>query len=351
MSRLSQAISDLRAAKSCVRIVGHDSKSAWYPDSDAQVFNVVEQASGIIDYQPDELVITAFAGTPVEEVQQALAERNQIFAFEPPHFNNKGTLGGMVSSGFSGPARKWAGSVRDAVLGVELINGKGEALRFGGQVMKNVAGYDVSRLIAGSFGWLGVIEAASIRVHPMAQMTTTLTLSMDLQQALHFCHSLQRQYLPLSGTWWVDGTLHIRLAGTESGVAAACQKLGGDHQPDEVLWQEVCDQSHSFFAGSAGTDLYRVIVPAAADPFTGTQEQAFEWGGGLRWLWHENSETVNSWARAQGGWAWRMGSMMPVDENQLKLMQALKAAFDPDGVFANLVLDVPKHQVGDAHAH
>ncbi|MEM7099429.1 MAG: glycolate oxidase subunit GlcE [Pseudomonadota bacterium] len=342
MSRLSQAVAQARASKTRLRILGENTKQAWIPALDGEPLNVPDLAAGVIDYQPEELVVTVFGGTPIQLVVDTLAEHNQCFAFEPPTFNGGGTIGGMIATGFGGPARKWGGSVRDAVLGVEMVNGKAEALRFGGQVMKNVAGYDVSRLVAGSFGSLGVIEAASLRVHPKTQTVQTLTLPSDLNEALTLCSSLRRQYLPLSGTWWHDGQLHLRLSGTEEGVSAARDRLGGALNEDHELWRAVRDQTHSFYNGHAGADLFRVIVPPSVPGFGEGLDQSFEWGGGLRWIWHEDGASLKDIVRSYGGWVWQQGAVPEITAGQRRLMQALKSAFDPDGIFVDpLASDAP----------
>ncbi len=347
MSEIAEQINAAQADRRKVFIRGGSSKNAWLPsfpdeERDADVLDMVS-SSGVVNYQPEELVVTALAGTKLKEVNQLLLDSNQDFAFDPPQFSDSGTVGGLVASGLSGPTRAWLGSVRDAVLGVEVVNGRGEQLRFGGQVMKNVAGYDVSRLFAGSWGALGAIVSVSLRVQPAADVERTLQFELDAEQAVGFCRSLARQYLPLTGSWWQNGQLHLRLSGPEAAVTAAMAHLGGEVVNAGVLWESVRDHTHGFFVkGLDGAlddnrELCRLVVPPAA-PVPGFDcPFAMEWGAGLRWVWHDSPEEVVAYARSAGGWCWVKGATIRVEAAQQKYMQRLKASFDPDDLFLSPV--------------
>src|ERR1700678_2181735 len=241
--------------------------------------------AGISSYEPTEFVVTVRAGTPLAELEAALEERGQCLPFEPPRFAPGGTVGGMVAAGLSGPARAAVGAVRDYVLGLTLLNGRGEVLTFGGQVAKNVAGYDVSRLIAGSLGILGVICEVSLKVLPIHRASATLCFDWDESRALEQLRKWASQPLPLNASAWHDGRLHLRLAGAAAAVSAACGQLGGDVvAPETALtwWRSVRDQAQEFFALNesqlaAGECLWRLSLPATAAPVKLPGRQFIEW--------------------------------------------------------------------------
>ncbi len=350
--RIVEAVKSARASGQRLVTRGLGSKRRWLAEASGEFLETLEH-TGIVAYDPAELVVTARAGTPLRELAAELAQADQALAFEPPQFFASGTVGGMVSAGLSGPSRPWCGSTRDAVLGVEIVNGLGEQLTFGGQVMKNVAGYDVSRLMAGACGALGVVLQVSLRVQPEREHVATLRFELDAQQANDKCRRLAGSYLPLTGTWWTDGCLYLRLAGTEAGVLSAQRSLGGDRIDPGRMWEDIRDHSADFFKpdtrGVPDTKqqrLWRVIVPPAAPlPRLPVSDLAVEWGGGQRWLWHDAANEVNGYARAHQGWAHALGEGCVLDAIELRYMNAIKRAFDPDGVFASpLALDV-----ADAH--
>lgn len=295
---------------------------------------------GIVAYEPTELYLTAKAGTPLAEIEAALAEHGQMLAFEPPHFSGA-TLGGAVAAGLSGPRRQQAGAVRDFVLGVKLIDGSGQVLDFGGQVMKNVAGYDVSRFIAGSLGTLGVIAAATLKVLPRPVAEVTLEFTCDEADALRRLNAWGGQPLPLSASFWQDGRLRLRLSGAGAAVAAACRQLGGKEvEGGEAWWQTVREQTHVAFAGPL---LWRLSVPSPAAPLALDGLRAIEWGGGLRWYATDAEPTaVRAAATAAGGHAvlYRSpeslrcleGAFAPLSPGLLALHRRLKKAFDPRGI-------------------
>jgi glycolate oxidase FAD binding subunit len=254
--------------------------------------------NGIVNYEPSELVVTVRAGTPLAELEAALAEKGQCLPFEPPHFGNaQATVGGMVAAGLAGPARVAVGGVRDYVLGLELLNGRAELLRFGGTVMKNVAGYDVSRLMVGAMGTLGLITEVSLKVLPVATAEATLRFVMDEASAIHQLNTWAGQPLPLNASSWVIDagvpTLHLRLRGAVAAVEAACvmftARHGGvrvDSPATRADWSAARDLKLPWFAEGfkRGQDLWRVGVPPTAAPLN-LGDTMIDWLGGQRWLW------------------------------------------------------------------
>jgi len=302
---------------------------------------VVETSAwrGIVAYEPKELVLTVRAGTPLAEVEEALAGERQMLAFEPPHFGGGATIGGAVAAGLSGPRRPYAGSVRDFVLGTRIVNGKGEALAFGGRVIKNVAGYDVSRLMAGALGTLGVVTEISFKVLPRPAVETTLAFTLDAAEAIVKSNQWAGQPLPLSATAWEDGTLRVRLSGAPPAVAAACAKLGGDEDPRGAeYWTQLREQRSAFFAGERA--LWRLSVPQATPPIATEHAQLIEWGGGVRWLrGPADPFSIRSTVERCGGHATLFrgddksaGPFHPLQPALLKIHRRLKAAFDPAGI-------------------
>ena len=294
---------------------------------------------GIVSYQPTELTITARCGTPLSELNEALAEHAQCLAFEPPHFGAGATLGGTIAAGLSGPARAYAGAARDFVLGTRILNGKGERLRFGGEVMKNVAGYDVSRLMTGAMGTLGILLDVSIKVLPLAQCTATRVFEMTATDAIRTMNLWGAQPLPITATAHQDNRLHVRLAGSKSGVNAALERLGGEPVADgDTLWRGLREHRLGFFDSRAS--LWRVSVPSLSPTLASPGEWIMEWGGALRWLASDaDADSIRSVVRSAGGHATlyrgadRSGDVFhPLDPLLLKLHQRLKHAFDPKGL-------------------
>ncbi|PKO34727.1 MAG: glycolate oxidase subunit GlcE [Betaproteobacteria bacterium HGW-Betaproteobacteria-7] len=295
---------------------------------------------GIVAYEPTELYVTAKCGTPLSEIEAELAEEGQMLAFEPPHFAGA-TLGGAIAAGLSGPRRQQAGAVRDFVLGIKLVDGTGQVLDFGGQVMKNVAGYDVSRFIAGSLGTLGVIAEATLKVLPRPVAETTLEFACDEAEAVRRLNEWGGQPLPVSASFWFEGRLWLRLSGAEAAVAAACRKLGGKVSPGAAAWwQAVREQTHAAYAGPT---LWRLALPSTTPPLALDGLRAIEWGGGLRWYVTEaEPAVVRAAATAAGGHAvlYRApeslrcleGAFAPLSPALLALHRRLKKAFDPRGI-------------------
>ena len=331
--------------------------------------------SGILSYEPSELVITVRAGTSLAEVEAALAQKGQCFAFEPPHFGTGATIGGMVASGLSGPARASVGSVRDFVLGARVINGKGEHLTFGGQVMKNVAGYDVSRLLAGSWGQLGLITEVSLKVLPVAPGEATLVCAgMSQLQALKLINQWGGQPLPLNASAWVHDTsatpaqdyLFVRLRGAVAAVDAAVIKMGADAQAlgaqvsrmsaDDAAddWRASGEQTLEFFNPHTEQDcLWRLSVAQTAPVLDvhvkgAACPQYIEWHGAQRWLWAPASAaaqvreaavkagghaTLFRTSRAHGDADKHAGVYTPLDTVQQRIQNELRKQFDPAGIF------------------
>lgn len=300
--------------------------------------------TGIVDYQPKELVLTARAGTPLAEIEAALAAQNQMLAFEPPHFGGGATLGGSIAAGLSGPRRAYAGAARDFVLGVRILDGTGQALKFGGQVIKNVAGYDVSRLMVGALGTLGLLTEVSLKVLPRPAAERTLQFELDEASAIERMNRWAGQALPLSATSWHAGLLAVRLSGATSAVDAARAKLGGEvaHDP-EAFWRRLRDHTTPFFESSlahVGSRKWRLAVKSTAPPLDLAPAQWIEWGGAVRWLFSDlPATTLREAARQHGGHATLFAGEPPADgvftplaPPLLSVHRALKARFDPAGI-------------------
>jgi glycolate oxidase FAD binding subunit len=301
----------------------------------------VSALCGITHCEPTELVISARAATPLVELERELAAHRQMLAFEPPLFDGRATLGGAVASGLSGPRRAYAGAVRDFVLGVEMIDGRGERLRFGGRVIKNVAGFDVSRLLAGSLGTLGLLTEITLKTVPRPQAECTLRLEMDQARALESMTRWATRPLPLSATLWTDGILHVRLSGADAAVRAAREALGGEalNGADE-FWHGVRDQRLAFFA--AAGELWRVSLPAHSPELPVPGPTLIEWSGTLRWLpGPQNGGNLRNLAARHGGHVTQYRApvkppespFQPLSAAMLSLHKRLKTAFDPHGIF------------------
>ncbi len=306
--------------------------------------------AGVIAYEPTELVVTARGGTSLGELENLLAGEKQQLAFEPPHFGDGATVGGCVSAGLSGPRRASAGALRDFVLGVKILDGRGDVLNFGGQVMKNVAGYDVSRLMAGSLGTLGVILEVSLKVLPCPAREVTLRFACAEDEAIDRLNRWGGQPLPLSASAWHGGVLMLRLSGADQAVASAMAKLGGEvvgADAAQSYWTGVREQTDRFFAFGAdpgseeAAPLWRMAVPTDAPGLALQGRQMIEWGGGLRWLRSTlPAGEIRARAAALGGHATlfrggaREGEVFdPLPAPLLTIHRRLKRAFDPSGVY------------------
>ncbi len=367
---LIDAVRQAAAEGRTLRLRGGGSKDFWGQSLTGEVLDT-RAYQGIVSYEPSELVVTARCGTPLAELEATLAEKGQCLAFEPPHFGEGATVGGMVAAGLSGPARATAGAVRDYVLGARFINGLGEHLTFGGQVMKNVAGYDVSRLMAGSWGTLGLITAVSLKVLPVAPAEATLMCAGLAQaDALALLHRWGGQPLPLNASAWVRDTtaqpvadyLFVRLRGAVAAVQSAIGKMSADAlalgaqvqqmDADEAAqdWRASGDQAMPFFdAPAPDACLWRLSVPQTAPVLDLPFATYIEWQGAQRWLWAPAAAafSIRTAAQAAGGHATLfrasaahadadklVGVNSPLDPVQQRIQQQLQQQFDPKGVFA-----------------
>lgn len=339
ITALIDQIQHVAAHQRTLVIRGSGSKDFYGGDSPGATLDVAAHR-GIIDYAPSELVLTARAGTPLSEIEQVLSENNQMLAFEPPHFGAHATLGGCIASGLSGPRRAYSGSVRDFVLGVGMLDGRGQQLKFGGQVMKNVAGYDVSRLMSGSLGTLGVLLDVSLKVLPRPAAMLSVRFASDQQSAIQRVNAWAGQALPLSATCWQDDQLSIRLEGTQRAIQAASSSLGGELIEDDVaFWHDIREQRAAFFKSSL--PRWRLSVPSNAVALKLEGAQLIEWGGALRWL-HSNamSDEIRHATEAVGGQAtlFRGGDKRsrifhPLPPALLAIQRRIKHSFDPHGIF------------------
>ena len=312
---------------------------AFYGNADEGEVLATRTLTGVVDYQPKELVLTARAGTPLADVEALLGEQNQMLAFEPPHFGGPATLGGSLAAGLSGPRRPYAGAARDFVLGVRIIDGSGQPLRFGGQVIKNVAGYDVSRLMVGALGTLGLLTEVSLKVLPRPAAETTLQFELDEAAAIRNMNQWAGQPLPLSAASWHAGVLTLRLSGAASAVHAAQAKLGGEVAKDAVaFWQRLRDQATPFFGKRP---LWRLAVKPSTPPLNLGDAQWIEWGGAVRWLasdlpataLREAAKTAGGHATLFRGEAPTDGVFAPLSAASAMLHRNLKQRFDPRGIF------------------
>ncbi len=324
-----------------LRLRGGGTKDFYGQSIEGEVLDT-RAYSGIIAYEPSELVVTVRCGTPLAELEAALRAQGQQLAFEPPHFGPAATVGGMVAAGLSGPRRQAAGAVRDFVLGVRMLDGRGDDLSFGGQVMKNVAGYDVSRPMAGSLGTLGLILEVSLKVPPLPFAEATLKLELPEDKAIALLNHWGGKPLPLSASAWTAGELCLRLSGAASAVRAASESIGGERMAEleaSQFWLAMREQTHAFFSDEK--PLWRLSVPSVAAPLALPGEQLIEWGGALRWFAsNAGARTVRDAAVQAGGHATLFraadksaGVFTPLPAPLLNIHRRLKQSFDPAGIF------------------
>lgn len=360
LQHLIDAIQTATREQRPVRLRGGGSKDFLGQSLTGEVLDT-RTYSGVVSYEPTELVVTVRGGTPLAELQALLATKGQSLAFEPPHLGDPATgaatVGGMVAAGLSGPSRASVGAVRDFILGVQVVNGRGELLTFGGQVMKNVAGYDVSRLYAGSMGVLGLLAEVSLKVLPVAPAEATLSFEMDQSAALAALNRWGGQPLPLNASCWVRdqgrSVLYLRLRGAAAAVEAACRTLGGHRHDNAAVaadWAACGEQQLPFFKQApAGASLWRLSVPqtAPAQAFGGQapDAQLVEWHGAQRWLWASADQAVaiRLAAQAAGGHATlfrpaaeadrQQGVFTPLAGPVADVHRRLKTEFDPAGIF------------------
>jgi glycolate oxidase FAD binding subunit len=335
--QLTEAIQEATRNRNPLAIQGGNNKSFYGRRIDGTTLPVAAHA-GILSYDPTELVLSARAGTSLALLESVLAEHHQIIPFEPPHFGPTATLGGAIACGLSGPRRPFSGATRDFVLGVTVLTGRGQRLRFGGQVMKNVAGYDIARLMTGGFGTLGVLLDVSIKVLPAPQSEITLALERNTETAIQTMNALAARPLPLSAAFAYEGILSLRLSGTASAVATARQSVGGTEVDGSSLWPSIREHTHPFFAGAK--PLWRLSVPAPTPPIDLPGASLIDWGGAQRWLRSDaKAPAIRAAVERAGGHATffrghdgRGEIFHPLSPALLTLHKRLKAAFDPQRI-------------------
>jgi glycolate oxidase FAD binding subunit len=356
IQQFKEQIQSAISAQNKIKICGGNSKH-WYGDAaTGETLNTLAY-QGIIDYQPEELVITVCAGTPLKEVESALAVRNQYFPFEPPHFGDGATIGGMVAAGLAGPGRGQYGSLRDYILGTKVMDGRGQVLSFGGKVMKNVAGYDVSRLMPGSLGTLALLLEVSIKVLPRPAKTQTLKFHIPASEAIVQMNTWASKPLPLSASTWIGdasgGNLWIRLAGANAAVDDAMRMMQEEfsgHAVDlleaDQFWESIREQTHPFFL-SSNEPLWRFSVAPLSEVFASQYPSLIEWYGGQRWIKaplthtqaqelasnHQGSATLFRHQTPSTRSVFTPMSSNPLTAPLEKVQQRVRHAFDPHGIF------------------
>lgn len=343
---LAERIRRAEAEGSPLRIVGGNTKAFYGRKVEGEALSTREHR-GITEYDPVELIVSVRTGTPLRELEAALAANGQMLPCEPPHFGDNATVGGMIATGLSGPRRPWAGSVRDFVLGTRIITRQGSEQRFGGQVMKNVAGYDLSRLMVGAQGTLGLITEVSMKVLPLPGATRSLRLDLPLEDTLKKLAEWGRQPLPITAAAWHDGALHLRLEGGPSSVEATARRLGGD-ELQEGFWTALREQRLGFFASEDPRALWRLALPhhtplLEAPGVDAERDVLYDWAATQRWVRSDASaEAIRGVARQAGGHAtcWRGSEGRPVDDPFTplepvleKYHRNLKTQLDPQGIF------------------
>ncbi|HIJ61286.1 MAG TPA: glycolate oxidase subunit GlcE [Rhodospirillaceae bacterium] len=323
--------------------------------------------SGIVAYEPEELVLTARAGTPLAEIEAALAGRRQHLAFEPrdlgPLLGGAGlpqTLGGVVACGLAGPRRCVGGAVRDHVLGITAVNGLGELFKAGGKVVKNVTGYDLVKLLTGSFGTLAVFTEITVKVLPAPETEETVVFpGRDATAAVALMAGALGGPVEPSAAAWLDGGVCLRLDGFAASVAARRRRLFADCGEGELLeaaasrrlWQDIAGVAP--FVGRPGRAVWRLTQRPSDAPallrrlaMVEGAEAFLDWGGALAWLSLPTGDdggaaTVRQ-AVAAGGQAWLVAApeairavqpvFPPLPAPLAGLEARVKAAFDPRGI-------------------
>ena len=341
--QLQQQVTQACEQTTALRIVGGNSKAFYGRVNDRLISAETLDVSGhrgVLSYEPTELVITARAGTPLAEIEELLDDNGQMLPFEPPAFAETATIGGTIACNLSGPRRAYAGAARDFLLGCKLINGKGEILSFGGEVMKNVAGYDVSRLMAGALGTLGVLLEVSLKVLPKAEMQKTQLFHCSSVDALDRIHAWSQTPLPISASSFHDSVLRVRLSGATKAVKTAIDTIGGESiDTAEQYWQDLKEQRLDFF--DADKPLWRISLASDIESFT-TDENSnvlYEWGGALRWLKSETpAEVILQAAADVDGHAIlfrhpeQQTCFQDLSPGLLRIHKNLKLAFDPKNI-------------------
>lgn len=339
LSQLQDQVRDAVSESRTLCIVGGNSKQHMGREQVGDPLELSNYA-GVVEYQPTELMITVRAGTTISVLQEILAQENQMLASESPEFDAKATIGGTLACNQSGPSRPWYGSIRDQVLGIRLINGNAEHLRFGGQVMKNVAGYDVSRLQAGAMGTLGVITEVSLKVLPRPDSSITVRRQVDASDAIRVMNEINRLPMPLTGACWYDGEMYVRLSGAAAVINAAAAKMEGERLQDSAaFWTGLREQALPFF-GSA-KDLWRFSVRSTSPHFEHLVDWLIDWGGAQRWLAgrYERDELDGIATNSGGELSCIRGGDRSAEVFSSRagahraMLVRMKQAFDPSSVF------------------
>ncbi len=332
---IKEQISDAIEQEQLLKIIGGNSKAFLGRNISGIPVDVADY-KGITSYEPTELYITAKAGTLLSDVNRALAEQGQMLAFEPPVVNERTTIGGIVATGLSGPRRPYSGSVRDFVLGVRCINGLGKEMSFGGQVMKNVAGYDLSRLMTGSFGTLGIILEVTFKVLPIPEFELTACQPMSIQEALDIMQALSAKALPVSASCYDGQMLFVRFSGNEKVVRSTLKDFDlEEYSNGNHFWNELRNYQLPFF--KLGSPIWRLSVPSTADLDFDEDKYLIDWGGAQYWIASERpANELFAMAGEAGGSALlfhggdRSGKVFqPLPNSIFKLQQEIKKAFDP----------------------
>ncbi|MEE9304306.1 MAG: glycolate oxidase subunit GlcE [Thiotrichaceae bacterium] len=340
--RLQEQVQTALADDTPLYVHGGNSKAFYGNKVNTQYSLDVSEHTGIVEYAPSELCVTVCAGTRIIDLEEELASKQQILPFEPPAFNESATIGGAIAAGLSGPRRPYSGSVRDAILGVKIINGSGEIISFGGQVMKNVAGYDVSRLMTGSLGTLGVILEVSLKVIPKPAVDSTIMIPFSHEEAITYFTSLRTSGLPVSASCYVDDQVYIRLSGSKNHIESILKKQDWQHHENGYdFWQSIRNQTHSFFQ-QHNKPLWRLSVsPTSPASVQLNTDNLIEWGGAIRWSASNTpANIVKSIANKKGGSAILFRGDIPevqtfptLDPALFAIHKRLKRKLDPKGIF------------------
>ncbi len=330
-SRLCEAVMEAVTQKRPVRIIGEGSKTFLYSGDKSTPLLETSDHNGVIEYRPEELVVTVRSGTPLSELRHVTGAHGQMWACDPPEFGGHGTVGGAIASGWCGPGRPWYGSVRDSLLGIELINGYGELLRFGGKVIKNVAGFDVSRLLAGSRGSLGVLLSASLKLHPRPEYTRTAAKSCNFREGSKVIAQYARKTSTLTGTCYFDDTLYLRFAGEKPAVDDDMREFASNEEIDPKFWFEIRDHSHPFFVDEL--PLWRVSLPRGTgyQKDVSNNQSLAEWNGCL--VWYKTPTPIRPSLKLKPSVMQSFRNIEHETSRSSKYAVRLKHAFDPQKIF------------------
>jgi len=344
--KLIEQINDAVDKKLPLVITGGGSKAFYGNHVEGEIISTAKH-TGIIEYQPSELVVTVRSGTLLKDLEAELRANKQMLAFEPPQHSDNTTIGGIIACGLSGPRRVACGSARDFVLGTNIINGRGEKCRFGGQVMKNVAGYDASRLMTGAQGTLGLLLDISLKVLPINEKETSIKIEVELQTAIKNIKHWVKHGLPVSASCFYKNNLYLRLSSTHSAVQKSLDiinKSCSSEKIDHNFWSSIKDQTHEFFSTAAASeekDLWRFSSVAASSLFDESDDRLIEWNGALCWIKSEldlhdlankNQANATRYPLNSANKKADENIFQPLQPGLLKIHQRLKQAFDPEHI-------------------